>query len=224
MNEALVLAHGAFHGPWCWKPTQSLLEKEGIQCVAVDLNRGGLEADRLALQGIVNSLREVGSRVHAIGHSLGCPSVSLLDPESIASATLLAGPVIGDGMPDIAHCTFPDFYSKLIPQQDGRSILSREDARAAFYHRCSDADAEWALDQLRATFVYGPEEASTPLWQAIPVTYVVCEDDRAVRPDFQQASAEQCPYSVRIDSDHSPMLGQPEVLSEIIQAAMARGH
>ena len=49
MTEALVLAHGAFHGPWCWRPTISRLEKEGVRCVPIDLNRGGLDADRDAL-------------------------------------------------------------------------------------------------------------------------------------------------------------------------------
>jgi pimeloyl-ACP methyl ester carboxylesterase len=222
MIEALVLAHGAFHGPWCWDPAISRLEDRGIRCVAVDLNRGGLHADRDALQGAVDALRDEGCRVHAIGHSLGCPSVALLDPETIATAILLAGPVEGPGMPDMAECIFPDFMKKLLPQNDGRASMAREDARAAFYHRCPDESAEWALDRLRPTFVYGGEVADPPIWRAIPVTYIECTDDRAVRPEYQRAAAEQCPFSERLESDHSPMLGQPDRLAEIIVTAMGR--
>jgi pimeloyl-ACP methyl ester carboxylesterase len=222
LNDALVLAHGAFHGPWCWHPTISRLEEKGIRCVAVDLNRGGLHADRDALQSAVDALADEGCRVHAIGHSLGCPSVALLDPETIATAILLAGPIEGPGMPDMAERTFPDFMTKLRPQKDGRSDMAREDARAVFYHRCPDEAAEWALDRLRPTFVYGGEVPATPIWRAIPVTYIECTDDRAVRPNYQQAASKQCPFSVKMDSDHSPMLGQPEQLAQIIITAMGR--
>jgi len=222
MKEALVLAHGAFHGPWCWQPTISRLEKRGIRCVGVDLNRGDLHADRDALQSVVDALRDEGCRVHAIGHSLGCSPVALIDPKTVATAMLLAGPVEGPGMPSMEDCTFPDFVSKLLPQEDGRAIMTRDDARAAFYHRCSDEEAEWALDRLRPTFVYGGEAAASPIWQAIPVTYIVCTDDRAVRPEYQRAAALQCPFSATIETDHSPMLRRPDELTEIIDTAMSR--
>ena len=222
MKEALVLAHGAFHGPWCWEPTITRLEKQDIRCVAVDLNRGGLHPDRDALQSAVDVLRDDGYRVHAIGHSLGCPSVALLDPETIATAMFLAGPLEGPGMPGMEDCIFPDFLKRLLPQADGRSFMTRDDARAAFYHRCSKEEAEWALNQLRPTFVYGGEEAATPIWQAIPATYIACSDDRAVRPEYQLAAAEQVSFSAIIETDHSPMLGRPDELAEIIATAMGR--
>ncbi len=224
MKEALVLAHGAFHGPWCWDPTVERLEARGIRCVAVDLNRGGLHADRDALQEAVDALREEGFRVHAIGHSLGCPSVALIDPTTIATATLLAGPVEGPSMPDAADCIFPNFLAKLLPQDDGRAFMSQKDARDAFYHRCTDAQAEWALDRLRPTYIYGGEVTEAPIWQTIPVTYIACNDDHAVRPDYQHAAAQQFPFSVAIDTDHSPMLSRVDELAEIIETAMGRAN
>ena len=219
MTDTLVLAHGAFHGPWCWHRTSLWLEQRGVRCVGVDLNRGGLEPDRVALQAVVNELVHDGSRVHAIGHSLGCASVAALDPNSLATAMFLAGPVAGGGMPDPADCIFPQFIKKLLPQDDGRAFMSREDARHAFYHACEPALAEWALDRLRPTFVYGagaPESDADgtplPIWETIPVTYIACLQDRAVRPDFQALASQICPHSATLDSDHSPMLGQPEAL------------
>ena len=223
-SEALVLVHGAFHGPWCWHPTLVRLEQQGLRCVAVDLNRGGLEKDREALQSVVDGLRDEGCRVHAIGHSLGCCTVALLDPKTIASATLLAGPVEGGDMPSSAECTAPDFLQKLLPQEDGRVALAREDARALFYHRCREDEAEWALDRLRPTFVYGGRTRTPPLWEAIPVTYIECTDDRAVRPEYQRAVAERCPFSASLDSDHSPMLGRADALSEIVRDAIERAN
>jgi pimeloyl-ACP methyl ester carboxylesterase len=94
--DVLVLAHGAFHGPWCWQPTMQVLESKGLRCVAVDLNRGGLQADRDALQATVNALRrEEGCRVHAIGHSLGCASVQALDARQCDAASGLCWRIRG---------------------------------------------------------------------------------------------------------------------------------
>lgn len=125
-------------------------------------------------------------------------------------------------MPDLADITLPGFGRKLIAHSDGRTFLSREDARAIFYHRCSEKTAEAALDRLRPTFIYGGEATSPPIWDAIPVTYIECLDDRVVRPVFQRATAAQCSYSAALDSDHSPMLGQPEALASLVLEAMGR--
>ena len=223
-TDALVLAHGAFHGPWCWQPTIARLEAEGVRCVAVDLDRGGIEQDGAALQGVVDTLAASGARVHAIGHSLGCYAVAALAADSLTTATLLAGPIADrpDG-PSVIEMTTPGFLKILKPQDDGRSFLSREDARAVFYHRCLPREGDWALERLRPTFVYGGATDRNPgFWQDLPVTYVVCTDDRAVRPDYQQAASALLPFSATIDADHSPMLGAPEALAPIVLEAMGR--
>ena len=222
--DVLVLAHGAFHGPWCWHPTMQVLEKKGLRCVAVDLNRGGLEADRDALQAVVDALRtEEGCRVHAIGHSLGCASVQALDAGTLASAMLLAGAVgAAPGMPHQGEMLAGDFLSKLIPQDDGRAFVSREDAKEMFYGGCKPEEAEWALDRLRPTFVYGSDSSDPIFWEALPVTYIACERDQAVDPAYQHQVVEQMRYGTVLDSDHSPMIGQPELLADAILEAMAK--
>ncbi|MEM9175388.1 MAG: alpha/beta fold hydrolase [Myxococcota bacterium] len=223
MADALVLAHGAFHGPWCWSPTVEHVAANGVRCVAVDLNRGGLEPDRDALQEAVNGLRAEGHRVHAIGHSLGCCSVAALDPTTLATATLLAGPVANHpDLPDDRELIADGFIEHLQPQPDGRAILPRDFARNAFYHRCTEAEAEAALDQLRPTFVYGAVPTDPPFWERLPVTYVACRDDRAVRPAYQAAVAKRLPGSATLDWDHSPMIGHAEALAALIFEAMAR--
>lgn len=222
-TEALVLAHGAFHGPWCWDHLVARLSDEGIRCAAVDLNRGGLAADGDALQGAVDDLIEQGYRVHAMGHSLGCASVATLDTDRLATAILLAGSVASvGGMPSNDELLTPGFMKKLIPQDDGRAFISRDDAFETFYDRCDPASAEWALERLRPTFVYGSEPSDPIFWEAIPVTYVGCAHDRAVAPKYQREVISRMRYATLLDSDHSPMLGAVEPLATAVLDAMAR--
>jgi pimeloyl-ACP methyl ester carboxylesterase len=223
MKDVLVLAHGAFHGPWCWGLLCERLEARGISCVPVDLNRGGLEPDREVLQSAVDAARAEGARVHAIGHSLGCASVQALEPETLATAILLAGSAApGPGIPSESALLTGDFLERLIPQADGRVAIEREHARSAFYLRCRDEVAEWALDQLRPTFVYGMARRSPPFWECLPVTYIGCEDDGVVSPEYQRTVCEQLRFGTMIDSDHSPMLGQPDALAELVLEAIGR--
>lgn len=222
-RDALVLAHGAFHGPWCFKPLEERLEAAGVRCVAVDLNRGGLAADRDALHEAIDALRDTGHRVHALGHSLGCASVAAIDPERLASAVLLAGSVAAiDGMPIADDLLAPGLLGQLRSQPDGRAFVDRETARAVFYHRCSPEQQAWALDRLRPTFVYGCEASDPVFWQAIPVTYVACADDRAVQPHYQRAIAKRMRFSTILEGDHSPFLSAPDRLALVVLEAMAR--
>lgn len=224
MTKTLVLVHGAFHGPWCWQPLMERLEQQAVRCVAVDLNRGGLEADRQALQAEVDRLIDEGCRVSVIGHSLGCSPTVLLDPATIDSVIFLAGPVAGAGMPDITGRISPAITQSLERRRpDGRAMISLERARDVFYHRCPADVAESAIANLRPTFVYGAKPAARPIWESIPATYIECTDDRTVFPDFQHACAELLPFSASIDTDHSPMLNEPDALAEIVLEAMARG-
>jgi len=199
------------------------LEKRGVRCVAVDLNRGGLGPDRDALQGEVDAARSGGARVHAIGHSLGCASVQALDASTLASAMLLAGSVhpIG-GMPTLEGSISETFFKALEPQPDGRAFMGRDRARDAFYAGCAPEQAEWALDRLRPTFVYGTEASDPIFWETTPVTYLGCERDAVVSPAYQRAVCDQMTFSCMLDSDHSPMLGTPDALADAVEEAMGR--
>lgn len=222
MNDVLVLVHGAFHGPWCWQPTIDALATADLECFAIDLNRGGLEADRKALQEVVDARRADGQRVHAIGHSLGCSSVAALDPASLSSAIFLAGTVLGgEGFPSARGSIAPGFLDALEAQEDGRGFISRAAARDAFYHTCPTDRAEWALDRLRPTFVYGPPRPAHDFFDQVPTTFIACREDQVIPFTYAGPLAEAMPRSAILDGDHSPMIGCPEALARLIEEAIA---
>jgi Alpha/beta hydrolase family len=60
------------------------------------------------------------------------------------------------------------------------------------------------------------EPVADPAWMTVPSSYVVCADDRAVRPEAQRERAVLVGASVELDSDHSPFLSRPAELARVI--------
>jgi pimeloyl-ACP methyl ester carboxylesterase len=56
-------------------------------------------------------------------------------------------------------------------------------------------------------------EIEVTAYKYIPSTYVVCEDDKAAPPQYQDMFADAAGAKViKLASDHMPMLSQPDAL------------
>jgi pimeloyl-ACP methyl ester carboxylesterase len=93
-------------------------------------------------------------------------------------------------------------------------------ARALFYHDCPDEAAEYALARLCRQPVL-PQE--TPLdetfrAEALPRRYILCEDDRAIPPEYQayMARSFRARDVHRIPTSHSPFLAAPGLLARTL--------
>ncbi|MCH2170726.1 alpha/beta fold hydrolase [Myxococcota bacterium] len=222
MTTSLVLVHGAFHGVWCWERVAPLCEAAGIPTVCVELHRGSRQADIEALQEEVDHLVEEGSRVVALGHSLGCLAISELAAASVDHLVFLAGPALGGGAPDASSAMDPLFFEAVEQRDDGSMAVSLDHTRALFYHDCSDVDIEWANSKLRPNVNYDVGTLSDdPLWQQVPSTYLVCEQDGVLRPEYQRLVAAMMPAQVFLPTSHSPMLSRPELLAEKLQRVVS---
>lgn len=222
MSDCVVLVHGAFHDARCWNSLVPALEARGLQVATLTLYRGGLLGDAAAVQSIVDDQRAAGHRVTALGHSLGCASVARVDPATLHAAIFLCGPLAGPGMPPIGDCVTPLFFEVQRPENDGLSSIDPARAAELFYHRCPPEIAAEATTQLRPMKTYGPEPTDAPLWHEVASSYFVCNDDRAVPTEYQRLVAGEFEHSEVFDSDHSPMLGQPEALADAVARAIAR--
>jgi pimeloyl-ACP methyl ester carboxylesterase len=92
-------------------------------------------------------------------------------------------------------------------------------ARDVFYFDCDEPTATAALRRLRPQSV-NPALVPFTLTEhpRVPTTYVVCNDDRMLRPEWSRHAVR-----VLIDADmvelpggHSPMLSQPQVLADLL--------
>ncbi|NQZ95794.1 MAG: alpha/beta fold hydrolase [Myxococcales bacterium] len=222
MSAGVLFIHGAFHGDWCWEKVVPLLAAGGVTAECIDLHRGSREADIQATQAHVNRLHGAGHVVIPVGHSLGCFVVAALDPATVAHGVFLAGPLLGPGTPPIGEAILPAFGEAVSYHEDGTMTVSDEGAREIFYHDCAEADAHSAVSRLRPNVGYGGDpDAERPVWRVVPSTYLVCEDDRVLSPDYQRKLAALCTRSESFATGHSPMLCAPQALADALLRSAA---
>jgi hypothetical protein len=54
----------------------------------------------------------------------------------------------------------------------------------------------------------------------VPATYILCTEERAVRPDWSRATAARIGADViELPGGHSPFLAQPAALADVLNAA-----
>ena len=221
--RALLFVHGAFHGPWCWDEIVRRMQSPEVVCRCVELYRGGLEEDAAAVREEVDALASEGCSVAVVGHSLGCVSLSHLGPERIGHAVFLAGPVVGPGLPDVQEGVEPRFIASVDTSDDGVMTIDAAVAREFFYHDCDPEMSEWAIGKLRPNLAYGPlSRPGPPLYESGPATYLWCDHDRAVLPDYHREIARHMRYSEGFATSHSPMLSAPDELSAALMRVLER--
>jgi pimeloyl-ACP methyl ester carboxylesterase len=224
-----VLAHGGWHGSWCWDAQVAALERLGHPATAVDLptDELGAGAERYA-DAIAAAVSEPGRDV-VVGHSLAGLAIPLVPQRvPVASLVFLASllPEPGRSWREQLAATRPMapwFYANALLKQgldeQGRSTWPQDVAAELFYHDCPPAIAAAAAARLRPQSPT-PVAETTPLAAFPDVTmhYIGCRDDRAVSRQWaQQAAQDRLGVEVTwIEGSHSPFLSHPDTLAELL--------
>ncbi|KAF7591450.1 hypothetical protein BBP40_001553 [Aspergillus hancockii] len=106
---------------------------------------------------------------------------------------------------------------------DGAILLDADAVRDVFYNRCDPADIDEATSLL-GSFPSGPltVPVTYTAYRAIPSTYIVCENDRALPVSYQErmiAQGEGAFHVERCQEGHSPFLSNPGFVVECIRRA-----
>src|ERR687894_2335037 len=95
-----------------------------------------------------------------------------------------------------------------------------QDTERSLYGDCPADVARAAAERLTPQSVAAIATPQTvAAWQALPSTYVICEQDQAVPPPAQEAMASRAATVERLPSSHSPFLSRPAEVG----GAVARG-
>ena len=216
----VVLVHGAWHGAWCWDTVKEKLISNGIAVETVDLpsanprngHPGGLYDDARAVRSALDS---IAGDVVAVAHSYGGIPLS----EAAAGAQNVAHLVyltafqldIGESLLSALAGGQPSWL------QIGDGVTTPSDTREIFFADIDDDIAAAATARLSPQSLSSFTEIQTAAaWTAIPSTYVICENDKAIPVPAQEAMAARAGRTIRIDSSHSPFLSRPDDIAQII--------
>jgi pimeloyl-ACP methyl ester carboxylesterase len=210
------------HGAWCWDDIVARLSAAGHEVHALDLPLTSLADDADAVGEVLDS---IAGATTLVGHSYGglVISVAAQQRSDVDHLVYVAAAMLGaDELLPIRAADFPDTsLVEAIGFTDDGWIEISDEAKAAeaFYNTCEPAVATASAQRLRPTAaacLMSPTGAEP--WKHTPSTYVVCQQDGAIHPDFQRVMANLAGAVEEFDTDHSPFLSTPDRLTELLVA------
>ena len=223
----MVLVHGAFCRGWVWDETIDLLRAAGHQAEALDLPSSGATADSLDdldadVEAVKTVLERLDDEIVLVGHSGGGMVLTELgDHPRVSRSVYVAAlwPQEGQSVGDLLGGQFPDWMT---PRADG-AIQVSDDAELVREALCHDVERDRFLADVYPRYALtsmsslsAPSRAPT---LAYPTTYIICDHDRAVPPEAQEAMASAADHVHRLPSSHSALLSMPQQLAEAIATA-----
>jgi len=239
----IVLVHGAVHGAWCWAALQTELDRRGVPSFAVDLPGHGASAEALtdtmgnaaAVSAVVDRLHDrFGAPVVLVGHSYGGTVIGqAADPAKVAHLVFLTALVTEVGeSPNTLMATFPPpVFTGPVPSRiflrgdDGTISGNPEAAVPVFYNDSPPEAAAAAIARLCPQRTDSLKQTVTrAAWKDIASTYVRCTKDMAISIAAQDMLVARLPDPrvATLETDHSPFLGMPSQLADIL-APLSQG-
>ena len=228
----IVLVHGAVHGAWCWAALQTELDRRGVPSYAVDLPGHGASTEDLTDtmgNAVVDRVAQrAGGPVVLAGHSYGGTVIGqAADPAKVAHLVFVTALVTEVGeSPNTLMATFPPpvftgpVPSRIFVRGDDGTISGNPEAAVPVFYNDSPADAAAAaIARLCPQRTDSLKQAVTrAAWKDIPSTYVRCTKDMAISIAAQDLLVARLPNPsvATIETDHSPFLGTPAALADIL--------
>jgi pimeloyl-ACP methyl ester carboxylesterase len=220
---AVVLVHGAWHGPWCWDGVVAELDRHGVPAIAVELPFTGFDDDVSVAR---RAIEQTGCATVVVGHSYGGAVISQAASRVPNVCHLV---YVGAFVPDVGDddsALLASHGSKLfdgLVVTDAGVAVDPVAARALFYGDSDDATARDLVARLRPMTLAGaPGPGSDPAWKSVPSTYVLCANDGAFPPEAQRAVATRADEVVEWPTDHSPFVTRPKELADLVVSVLHR--
>ena len=229
----VVLVHGAFADSSSWAGVIERLHAKGVQVVAVANPLRGISIDSAYVASV---FQQISGPVLAVGHSYGGAVISnaATRAENVVGLVYVAAfaPDEGEKVGEVEAASKDSVLnSALVPHQyptgNGAATefsIDPAKAREAF---AGDVPAEQAAligtIQRPVSELGFSEPSGAPAWKKLPSWAVVATGDRAAGTDVVRAHAERAGATItEVDGSHVIMVSQPQVVTEVIESAMAK--
>jgi pimeloyl-ACP methyl ester carboxylesterase len=233
--STFALVHGAWHGAWCWERLTPELEASGHRVIAMDLpvDDSSPSFDDYA-DVVCHTLADVdGDQLVVVGHSLAgqvIPLVAARRPVRrlvyLCAMPPLPGRSFAQQMADEVEMLHPD-YTRGLSKLDSHGRSAWVDQGLAYHHLFGDCDertmtAAFARLRPQATGPYRVP-CSLATLPDVESTYVVCDEDRIVIPDWSRRIAHDWLGAeiIEMPGSHSPFYSRPEALAALLDQVAA---
>jgi pimeloyl-ACP methyl ester carboxylesterase len=219
----VVLVHGAWADGSSWAKVIPLLEKAGLNAVAVQNPLTSFEDDMAATK---RAIALADGPVILVGHSWGGVVISDAgaDPK-VAGLVYVAAfaPEVGQAVGDLGKdLPPPPGGAEIRPDAGGYLTMTTKGVFENFAQDLPLAQKKLIFATQGATnsSVFGAKVANAA-WKTKPTWYVVASNDRMIQPDLERSFAKTMKAkTITLPSSHVPMLSHPnEVAKLIIEAA-----
>ncbi|KAL4969464.1 alpha/beta hydrolase [Aspergillus stella-maris] len=236
-NPTVLFSIGAWILPSTFHTVRNLLAEKGISSEAPAHPSIGAEPPNKTLADDVASLRSSltklveteGKDVTVVAHSYGGVVASaavegLAKKEretagqkgGVIRVVYVAAFVLDKGMSlfDTLGGQYQDWM-----KVDGDYVRCDGDPNVAMHDLTPEDQKKWQAELQHISKAVFSGVQTYESWHRIPTAYVLCEDDRALPLQFQEAMAAKMGTELmyRLKSSHSPFLSMPEKLVDILE-------
>jgi pimeloyl-ACP methyl ester carboxylesterase len=228
MSQATyILVHGGWGGAWTWRDVGKELTRRELPWTALDLPSSTRGAHPNTY--LVDDAREVievaslDGPVVLVGHSYGGAVIAEAADQipNLERLVYIAALVPALGQSASEAKAEVDIMTRLDDaiERDGEFlVLNPLLAHAALFQDCKEKVAAWAVSQLTPQTLASFRSPRSSFDVDLPSRYILCTDDNAIDPTLQKVMAERCTEVVMLESDHSPFLSRPGVLTDLLVA------
>jgi pimeloyl-ACP methyl ester carboxylesterase len=215
------LVHGSTQNATGWNRLVPELEKFGHEAVRMNLpdNEPDAGATRYA-EVIADCIPPHRSDAIVVAHSAsGLFLPFVLNYREVGRLVFLAAVVPKPGVSLLDQLRAePDMLN---PKWLGKDpTKDPQIARRFLFHDCPPEVTEWALTTLRLTYARGAmsEIYPGPGWPDVPMSYIVCADDRTVQPGWSRRIARERlgVEAVELPGGHCPHVSRPGELARVL--------
>jgi pimeloyl-ACP methyl ester carboxylesterase len=229
----VVLVHGAFADSSSWAGVIERLQARGRQVIAAANPLRGISHDSAYVASV---FVQIPGPVVAVAHSYGgavITNAATGAPNVVGLVYVAAfAPEEGEKLSDVTAASKDSILgTALVPHQyptaEGTGIeftIDPAKARDAFAADLSDTQAGviGTIQRPVSELAFG-EPSGKPAWKNLPSWAVVATSDHAAGTDMVRAHAERAGAQItEVDGSHVIMISQPQVVADVIEAAIAK--
>jgi pimeloyl-ACP methyl ester carboxylesterase len=229
----VVLVHGAFADSSSWAAVIERLQANGVQVVAAANPLRGISHDSAYVASVID---QIPGPVLAVGHSYGGAIITnaAARNRNVVGLVYVAAfaPDEGEKLIEVTGSSKDSVLgTALVPRQyptgtgtGTEFLIDPAKARDAFAADLTDEQAALigTIQRPVADLAFG-EPSGVPAWKTLPSWAVVATNDRAAGTDVVRAHAERAGATItEVDGSHVIMISQPDAVTDVIQAAMAK--